>query len=55
MNVTVEGTLLAANIGEGTITAYGTLPASADAVIRVTAATGGTTLVSADGTLLAGH
>ena len=55
MNVTVEGTLLAANIGEGTITAYGTLPASADAVIKVTAGTGGTTLVSADGTLLAGH
>ena len=36
-------------------TVEGTLPASADAVIKVTAGTGGTTLVSADGTLLAGH
>jgi hypothetical protein len=55
VNVNVEGTLLATNIGQGTITPYGTLPASSDAVIDVTAATGGATLVSTNGTLLAGH
>jgi hypothetical protein len=55
VNVKVEGTLLAANIGQGTITSYGTLPASNNAVIDVTAATGGATLVDTNGTLLAGH
>jgi len=55
INVEVEGTLLAANIGQGTITPYGTLPASNDAAIDVTASTGGATLVSTNGTLLAGH
>jgi len=55
VNVEVEGTLLAANIGQGTITPYGTLPASNDAAIDVTAATGGATLVDTNGTLLAGH
>lgn len=54
-NVTVEGTQIAGNIGQGTITPYGTLPASNAALIKVTAATGGKTLVSSDGTLLAGH
>jgi hypothetical protein len=55
VNVEVEKTLLAANIGQGTITPYGTLPASSNAVIDVTAATGGATLVTTNGTLLAGH
>ncbi len=55
VNVTVEGTLIAGNIGQGTITPYGTLTASNAALIKVTASTGGATLVSADGTLLAGH
>ena len=55
VNVEVEKTLLAANIGQGTITPYGTLPASNDAAIDVTAATGGATLVNTSGTLLAGH
>jgi hypothetical protein len=55
VNVDVEKTLLAANIGQGTITPYGTLPASNDATIDVTAATGGATLVNTSGTLLAGH
>jgi len=55
VNVEVEGTLLAENIGQGTITPYGTLPASAAAPIDVTAATGGTALVTTTGTLLAGH
>jgi hypothetical protein len=55
VNVEVEGTLLATNIGQGTITPYGTLPASSVATIHVTAATGGATLASTTGTLLAGH
>ena len=55
VNVEVEGTVLAANIGQGTITSYGTLPASSDAPIVVTAATGGAALVTTNGTLLAGH
>ncbi|MGA2560254.1 MAG: DUF4397 domain-containing protein [Terracidiphilus sp.] len=55
VNVEVESTLLAANIGQGTITAYGTLPADASAKIDITAATGGATLVNTTGTLLAGH
>ena len=54
-NVTVENTQIASNIGQGTITPYGTLAASNAALIKVTASTGGATLVSADGTLLAGH
>jgi hypothetical protein len=54
-NVAVEGKLLAANIGQGTITPYGTLPANNAALIQITAATGGTALVTTNGTLLAGH
>jgi hypothetical protein len=55
VNVNVEGTQLAGNIGQGSITPYGTLPANSAAAIDVTAATGGATLVSTTGTLLAGH
>jgi len=55
VNVTVEGTILAGNIGQGSITPYGTLTASTNALIKVTAATGGTALVTTNGTLLAGH
>jgi hypothetical protein len=54
-NVAVEGELLAANIGQGTITPYGTLPANNDALIQITAATGGAALVTTNGTLLPGH
>ena len=54
-NVLVEGQLLAANAGAGTITPYGTLPASQAALIQITAATGGSALVSTSGTLLPGH
>jgi hypothetical protein len=54
-DVSVEGILIAGNIGEGTITAYGAVPASANAPIKVTAATGGKALVTTNGTLLAGH
>jgi len=55
VNVTVGGTLIASNVGQGTITTYGAVPASTDAVIHVTASTGGAALVSTNGTLLAGH
>ena len=55
VNVVVEGVLLAANIGQGDISPYGTLPASNNAFISVTAATAGATLVGSNGTLLAGH
>ena len=54
-NVLVEGQLLAANAGAGTITPYGTVPASEAALIQITAATGGSALVSTSGTLLPGH
>jgi len=54
INILVEGTMLAGNIGEGYISAYGTLPASPSAIIKVTAATGGATLVSSNATLKAG-
>ncbi len=54
-NVVVEGELLAANIGQGTITPYGTLPANNAALIQITAATGGASLVTTNGTLLPGH
>jgi hypothetical protein len=55
VNVYVENILLAGNIGQGTITPYGTLPADPSAIVKITAATGGATLVEATGTLLAGH
>lgn len=54
VNVQVEGLLLAANIGEGTVTNYGTVPATQSAAIKVSAVTGGATLVSSDATLLGG-
>ena len=40
-NVLVEGQLIAGNVGQGTITPYGTVPATAAAAIQITAATGG--------------
>ena len=55
VNVVVGGVELAANYGEGTVSNYGTIPASNNALIKVTAATGGVTLVSSNATLLAGH
>ncbi len=54
-NVLVEGQLLAADAGAGTITPYGTVPANNAALIQVTAATGGAALVTTNGTLLPGH
>ncbi len=55
INVVVEGVPIADNLGEGSITPYGTVPASNSALISVTAATGGASLVTTNGTLLAGH
>jgi hypothetical protein len=60
INVYVEGTELAANIAQGSITAYGTLPASANAAVLITAATitnptVSNALVNSAVTLLAGH
>jgi hypothetical protein len=55
VDIAVEGVMIAHNIGQGTITPYGTLPASTNALIQVTAATGGRALVTSNGTLLAGH
>jgi hypothetical protein len=55
INVEVEGQLLAANIGQGTITPYGTLAANVAAPIDITAVTGNVALVTTSGTLLAGH
>jgi len=54
-NVLVEGQLLAANAGAGTITPYGTVPASEAAPIQITPAAGGAALVSTSGALLPGH
>ena len=54
VNVQVEGLLLAANLGEGTVTNYGTVPASQSAVVKVSSVKGGATLVSSNVTLLAG-
>ena len=60
VNIYVEGTELASNIGEGYISGYATLPASSLATVKVTAATSTSTttanvLVSTSATLLAGH
>ncbi|HVN92539.1 MAG TPA: DUF4397 domain-containing protein [Terracidiphilus sp.] len=55
VNVQVEGQLIAASAGAGTITPYGTVSASEAALIQITAATGGPALVSTSGTLLPGH
>ena len=55
VNVAAEGQLVAASVGQGAITSYGAVPASAAALISVTAATGGATLASTSSTLLAGQ
>ena len=55
VNVAAEGQLVAANVGQDTITSYGAVPANAAAPINVTAANGGATLANTSGTLLAGH
>jgi hypothetical protein len=54
VNVYVENTLFAGNIGQGYISNYGTVKPSPAAQIKVTKATGGATLVTAAATLNAG-
>ena len=54
VDVYVEKTLIAGNIGEGYVSNYGTVSPSTAAQISVTAATGGATLVSSAATLIAG-
>lgn len=55
MNIEVETSLLAANIGQGTITPYGTLTPSPIAVVAITATAGGASLVRTTAALLAGQ
>src|ERR1700676_1188731 len=51
VNIYVENTLFAGNIGEGYISNYGTVSPSGAAVVKVTQATGGASLVTASATL----
>jgi len=55
VNVVVEGQPIAANVGQGAITSYATVPGNTAALIQITAATGGAALVTTNGTLLPGH
>lgn len=55
VNVNLDGSLFAANIGQGAITPYAILPAKAGALITVTPAAGGAPLISANGSFLAGQ
>lgn len=53
INVYVEGTILAANIGQGSITTYGGFGPSRNAPIKVTTTSNANTLVSSNATLVA--
>jgi hypothetical protein len=56
INVIVEGTLIAGNVGQGTISPYATLTANTSAPVKIAAASTGDTLTSASSNpLLAGH
>jgi hypothetical protein len=54
VNIYVENTLFAGNVGEGYISNYGTVTPAPAAVIKVTHATGGAALVTASATLNGG-
>lgn len=54
VNVLAGGQLVAANVGQGTITSYATVPADSAALIQIAATTGGTVLASTNGALLPG-
>ena len=54
VNIFVENTLFAGNIGEGYISGYGTVSPSQNAPVKVTEAQGGASLVTANVTLAAG-
>jgi len=53
INISVEGTLLAANIGQGSITSYGGFAPSRNATVKVTTTSNTKTLVSSNATLVA--
>jgi hypothetical protein len=53
LNVFVEGTQLATNIGQGSITAYGGFAPSRSAAVKVTSTTSTTALVTTSATLVA--
>jgi hypothetical protein len=54
LNLYVEGTLLAGNLGQGSITSYASLSPTNNAAVKVTATTSTKTLVSTSASLLAG-
>jgi hypothetical protein len=54
LNLYVEGTLLAGNLGQGSITSYASLAPTNNATVKVTATTSTKTLVSANASLLVG-
>ena len=53
INVFVEGTQLAANLGQGSVTNYGGFGPSRDAVVKVTGTSSTKTLVTSNATLVA--
>ena len=55
VNVNLDGALIAANIGGGAFTNYGTLTAKSGALISVAPATGGAVLISTNTALLPGQ
>jgi hypothetical protein len=54
-NVLVEGSIIAGNVGQGTISPYATLPASTAAPIRIASASTGDSLTTTSNPLLVGH
>ena len=54
-NVVVEGSIIAGNVGQGTISPYATLPASTAAPIKITNASTADSLTTTSNPLLAGH
>ena len=54
LDATAAGMTIASNIGQGTITQYGTISPSASAVIAVTAASGGSALAKTQASLVSG-
>lgn len=54
-NVSVEGSIIAGNVGQGTISPYATLPASTGAPIKITNAATNDSLTTTSNPLLAGR
>lgn len=54
-NVLVEGSIIAGNVGQGTISPYATLPASTAAPIKITNAATGDSMTTTSNPLLVGH